>query len=90
MFALLVIALFAAAALCGIVVLADSAVRSRNAFRQLHGQLARLDGTPRISVNIVPPLLGDALPALRVRAVSAPRQVRRRAPSRAPIRHAAA
>ena len=90
MIAVLLVALFAVAALGGVAVLADSAVRGRNAFRQLRGQLARLEGEPRIGVAFIECQPEPALPALRSRAVSAPRQARRPVRTPAPIRHAAA
>ena len=90
MSAILLIALCAAAAIGSAAVLADSAVRGRNAFRQLRGQLARLENAPRISVGFSGGMSEPALPALRARTVSAPRRALRPAGSRAPTQHAAA
>ena len=83
MVAILLAALFAAVAAGSIGVLADSAVRGRNTFRQLRGQLARLETAPRIRVIIVEPFAEAPLPALRSRGVSGQRQARRPAASRA-------
>jgi hypothetical protein len=87
---ILLVALFVTAALCSAAVLADSAARGRNAFRQLRGQLARLDVNPRVTVRFVDFARAPALPALRGRIVSGGRQARRPARSRAPSLHAAA
>lgn len=84
MFAILLAALFVAAALGCAAVLADSAVRGRNAFRQLRGQLTRLEAAPQIRVTFAEPVRGAALPALRSRALSAGRPARR--PARSPVR----
>ena len=84
MFAMLLAALFVAAAIGSAVMLVDSAVRGRNAFRQLRGQLARLETAPRIRVTFAEPVREAGLPALRSRALSAPRPARR--PVRSPAR----
>lgn len=88
MIAVAITALFAVAAVASLAVLADCAVRGRNAFVQLRGQLARLESEPRIGVTVVQPLAG-ALPALR-RFAMPTRPACRRARSRVPSLHAAA
>lgn len=82
MLAILLVALFAATAMASVAVLTDSAVRGRNAFRQLHAQLARLEAQPRVTIRFADAALYPELPMLRSRAVSAARQTRR--PARSP------
>lgn len=90
MLAILLAVVFAAAALGGALVLADSAVRGRNAFRQLRGGPAWLDTGMGISVRFEDFGARPASPVLRQRAFSPARPVRR--PVRSPARslHAAA
>lgn len=90
MIAILLVALFAATAFGSAIVLADSAVRGRNAFRQLRGQLARLEHTPQVRVALIQFDSRRAFPVLRQRCVSAARPVRRPARSLALSLHAAA
>lgn len=75
MLATLIIALFAAIALASAVALADAAVRGRNAFRLLRGDLARLDAVRCVTVSYQcePEVL--PLPPLRSLAISARRRV---------------
>ena len=89
MIALLLAALFAALAVLSAVTLADAAVRGRNAFRLLRGDLARLDTGRAVTVSydceneILP------LPPLRSLAISARRRVARPVRAAAPLRAAA-
>jgi hypothetical protein len=84
MIASLLVALFATVALASAVTLADAAVRGRNAFRLLRGDLARIDGLRRVTVRFEGVTGGSAMPALRPAPVSAVRSSRRtvRAPER--------
>jgi hypothetical protein len=91
MIAILLAALLAAATFGSALVLADSAVRGRNAFRLLRGQQsAGLEGDRRLTVRFVDLAARPALPALRPRGFSPARPVRRPAPSLAPSLPAAA
>ncbi len=79
MIAILLVALFALASLGSAWVLADSAVRGRNAFRRLRGAYARADGTRRTSIRFEDFARMPALPALRQRGFTAGRQARPKA-----------
>lgn len=88
MIAMLLLALFATVALASAVALADAAVRGRNAFRLLRGDLARIDALRRVTVRFEGEEAARQIPALRPAAISAARSVRR--PVRAPERQRAA
>ena len=90
MIVILLVAVFAAAVLGSALVLADSAVRGRNAFRRLRGELARLDSDRRVTVRFEHVCARPALPALRPRGLSPARPARRPARSPAPSLPAAA
>lgn len=90
MIAILLVALFAVATLGSVWVLADSAVRGRNAFRQLRGVLAGAEGPRRTSVRFEDFVRLPALPALRQRGFTAGRQARPKAASPARTLPAAA
>ena len=87
MIATLLVALFATIALASAATLADAAVRGRNAFRLLRGDLARIDSLRHVTVRFE---AGETsrMPALRPAALKAARSVRR--PARAPERLRAA
>ena len=65
MIATLLVALFATVALASAVSLADAAVRGRNAFRLLRGDLARTDDVRRVTVQFVGEEAPARMPALR-------------------------
>jgi len=89
MIASLLVALFATVALASAVSLADAAVRGRNAFRLLRGDLARIDEVRRVTVQFVGVEAPARMPALRP-AVSAVRSSQRRtARALEPLRAAA-
>jgi hypothetical protein len=87
MIATLLVALFATVALASAASLADAAVRGRNAFRLLRGDLARIDGVRRVTVQFADVEAPARMPALR--PVSAVRSSQRR-PARVPERLRAA
>lgn len=89
MIATLLVALFATVALASAISLADAAVRGRNAFRLLRGDLARIDGVRRVTVQFAGLEAPARMPALRPAAVSAARSSQRRT-VRAPERLRAA
>lgn len=76
MIATFLLALLATVAVASVVTLVDAAVRGRNAFRLLRGDMARLDSDRRISVTFVDTAETARMPALR--AVSAVRSSPRR------------
>lgn len=90
MIAILIVAVFAAAALGSVLVIADSAVRGRNAFRQLHGRLAQFEAPAQVSIRFEEFGARPALPVLRQRALNAARPARRPVRSPLPSLHAAA
>lgn len=81
MLALLITALFAAIALASAVALVDAAVRGRNAFRLLRGDLARIEAVRRVTLTFTGEPEALPLPPLRSLAISARRRVIR--PARA-------
>jgi hypothetical protein len=86
----LLVALFVTATVASAATLADAAVRGRNAFRLLRGDLARLQTTRRVTVTFVDVVAEAPAPARR--AVSAVRSSPRRtvrAGSPQPLRAAA-
>ncbi len=89
MIATLLVALFATIALAGAVTLADAAVRGRNAFRLLRGDLARIDALRRVTVRFEGEEAPRGLPALRPAALT-PVRVSPRRTLRAPERQRAA
>ncbi|MFA9200977.1 MAG: hypothetical protein ACEQR8_07280 [Cypionkella sp.] len=89
MIALLLVALFATVALTSVWAVADAAVRSRNAFRLLRGDLARIDAARRVSVSFADDGKVLPLPPLRSLAVSARRRAARQARAAFPRRVAA-
>ncbi len=89
MIATLLVALFATIAVASAVSLADAAVRGRNAFRLLRGDLARIDGVRRVTVQFETNEAPARMPALRPATVSATRSSPRRT-VRAPERLRAA
>ena len=85
MIATLLIALFATVAVASAVSLADAAVRGRNAFRLLRGDLARIDAVRRVTVQFADVETAQRMPALRtapVKAGRSTRPVRGRTPER--------
>ena len=84
MIATLLVALFATVALASAVTLADAVARSRNAFRLLRGDLARVDSLRRVTVRFEGVNGLPAMPGLRTAPVSAIRSPRRtvRSPER--------
>ena len=90
MIATLLVALFATIALASAVTLADAAVRGRNAFRLLRGDLARIDAVRRVTVEFADIETAQRMPALRAAPVKAGRSVARPARVRAPERLRAA
>ena len=88
MIATLLVALFATVALASAVSLADAAVRGRNAFRLLRGDLARIDSVRRVTVRFEGVTATAPMPALRNAPVSQ-RSTRRPARSPKPLRAAA-
>jgi len=91
MIAVVLFALFAATAVASGFVIADSAARGRNAFRQLRGDLARLDREQRITRIVEEGVLRRPMPALRRPAMATPaRSSRRSVRSPVPTLHAAA
>lgn len=90
MTALLLIALFALVALASAATIADAAVRSRNAFRQMRGELALAGSEAAVTVQWVdgaPEML--PLPPLRALRVSATRRMRQARRSADSLRAAA-
>lgn len=81
MIAILLGALFAVAALASVAAIADAAVRGRNAFRLLSGELARIDSRRQISVTIEGFRLAARTPAMRAHSLSVGRL-----PARRPVR----
>jgi|GEM_PF-4430116 len=77
MIALLLATLFAALAVASAFTLADAAVRGRNAFRLLRGDLARIDAVRNVTVRIEGNNALVRMPALRPAAVSSARSSRR-------------
>ena len=88
MIATLLVALFATIALASAVTLADAAVRGRNAFRLLRGDLVRIDAVRRVTVQFADIEAAQRMPALRAVPVKAGRSASRRV--RAPERLRAA
>lgn len=74
----LLVALFATVALASVASLADAAVRGRNAFRLLRGDLARIDGLREVTVRFEGGETPARMPALRPTALSAARSSSRR------------
>lgn len=89
MFAILLVALFAAIAVASAVTLADAAVRGRNAVRLLRGELRQAGSVRRVTVSFDREPAVLPLPPLRSLAISARRRVSRPAPVAAPRRVAA-
>ncbi len=83
MLAILLFALFSAAALASALALADAGVRGRNAFRLLRDDLARHDSRRHVTVTIVANN-GPRMPVLRWASLSAGRLSRRTARVAAP------
>jgi hypothetical protein len=90
MIATLLVALFATIALASAVTLADAAVRGRNAFRLLRGDLARIDTLRRVTVEFADMEAAQRMPALRAVPVKAGRSATRPARGRTPERLRAA
>ena len=76
MIAVLSLALLATVAVASVLALADAAVRGRNAFRLLRGDMARLASDRQITVTFADVAGNSAMPVLR--PVSANRVSRRR------------
>ena len=70
MIATMLVALFATIAVASAVTLADAAVRSRNAFRLLRGDLARIESVRQVTVRFEGINASAPMPALRAAAVS--------------------
>jgi len=89
MFATFLIALLATATVASTFVIADAAVRGRNAFRLLRGDIARLQAPRRVRVTFVDAVVETRIPALR--PISAVRSSPRRtvAAGSQPLRAAA-
>ena len=87
MIATVLVALFATIAVASAVTLADAVVRSRNAFRLLRGDLARIDTLRRVTVRYEGEEAPRGIPAMRAASVS---QRSTRRPARTPIRLRAA
>ena len=90
MIAILIVVVSAALAIGSALVIADSVVRGRNAFRQLHAQPADCGVTVPVFISFEDWAARPALPALRPRGSATARQARRPAKSLAPTLHAAA
>lgn len=89
MIAILLVALFAAVAIASATTLADAAVRGRNAFRLLRGDLARANEQPRVTVRFEGEDQWQPLPALRPISVRGARGARRVVWTAKPLRAAA-
>ena len=89
MIATLLVALFAAIALASAATLADAAVRGRNAFRLLRGDLARIDAVREVTVRFAGEDAWKPLPVLRPVAVRGVRGTRRVVWAAQPLRVAA-
>ncbi|GGD89365.1 hypothetical protein GCM10011515_06320 [Tsuneonella deserti] len=77
MIASLLLALFATVAVTSFVALADGVLRSRNAFRLLRGDLARIDTFRNVTVRFEGVNSSAPMPVLRPAAISAARAARR-------------
>lgn len=90
MIAFLLVTLFATIAVASVVTLADAAVRGRNAFRLVRGDMARAVSDRRMTVTFMDTLAETRMPALRpVRAGRESLRRTLRAPAEQPLRAAA-
>jgi hypothetical protein len=89
MIATLLVALFATVALASAASLADAAVRGRNAFRLLRGDLARIDSVRKVTVRFEGEDMWQPLPVLRPVTVRGARGSRRVVWAAQPLRAAA-
>ena len=87
MIATVLVALFATIAVASAATLADAVVRSRNAFRLLRSDLARIDSVRRITVRFEVEEIPARMRALRIAPIS---QRSTRRPVRTPERLRAA
>ena len=86
---LLLTALFVAVAFASTATIADAVVRSRNAFRQLRGDVAGAEAFGQVTVRFEGEAERLPLPPLRSLAISASRRIRRPARFAEPQRAAA-